>query len=205
MAAPQKRSGTTIIGIDKAYFAPFLDEQAETYDVPFRLDPIQELSVEPQTNTSSQYGDNIAIETASAMGAIEATATFTGLTPEIEARILGNTYIEEDRRVIKSANDIAPMGAFLYRRMRADGGYRYKVFYRGRFTLPNEETTTKEDQVEFQGAEMGLVFQPRLSDQVYEMSIDADKATPTSPDKWADAFFAKVLLPTESPNTGGGA
>lgn len=202
MAAPQKRSGTTIIGIDKAYFAPFLDEQAETYDVPFRLDPIQELSVEPQTNTSSQYGDNIAIETASAMGAIEATATFTGLTPEIEARILGNTYLAEDRRVIKSANDIAPMGAFLYRRMRADGGYRYKVFYRGRFALPKEETTTKEDKVEFQGSEMGLVFQPRQSDQVYEMSIDADKATPTAPDKWATKFFEKVLLPTESPATG---
>ncbi|MDA1658823.1 hypothetical protein PDK35_02385 [Bacillus cereus group sp. TH153LC] len=202
MAAPVKRSGTTIIGIDKAYFAPFLDEQAETYDVPFKLDPIQELSVEPQTNTSSQYGDNIAIETASAMGAIEATAKFTGLTPEIEAKILGNKYDSTDRRVIKSASDIAPMGAFLYRRMRADGGYRYKVFYRGRFTLPNETTTTKEDQVEFQSAEMGLVFQPRLSDQVYEMSIDADKPANGQVDPWATKFFEKVLLPTEKPSTG---
>ncbi|PFD41409.1 major tail protein [Bacillus cereus] len=199
MAAPVKRSGTTIIGIDKAYFAPFLDEIAETYEAPFRLDPIQSLSVEPQTNTSSQYGDNIAIETASAMGTIESTVNFTGLTPEIEARILGHKYIPADRRVIKAADDVAPQGAFLYRRMRADGGYRYKVFYRGRFTLPNEETNTKEDQVEFQSAELGIVFAPRLSDQVYEMSIDADKATPEAPDKWATKFFEKVLLPTENP------
>ncbi|WDS60619.1 hypothetical protein BC7_00022 [Bacillus phage BC-7] len=198
MASPVKRTGTTIIGIDKAYFAPFLDEGAETYDKPFRLDPIQELSIEPQTNTSSQYGDNIAIETASAMGAIEGTATFTGLTPEIEASIMGHKYQPADRRVIKSAEDVAPMGAFLYRRMRADGGYRYKVFYRGRFSLPNEETTTKEDQIEFQSAELGLTFVPRLSDQVYEMSIDADKATATVPDKWASKFFEKVLLPTET-------
>lgn len=199
MAAPVKRSGTTIIGIDKAYFAPFLDEVAETYEVPFRLDPIQNLTIEPQTNTTSQYGDNIAIETATAMGTIEGTATFTGLTPEIEARILGHTYVSADRRVIKSATDIAPMGAFLYRRMRADGGYRYKVFYRGRFAIPSEETATKEDQVEFQSAELAITFAPRLSDQVFEMSIDADKATASTPDKWATKFFEKVLNPTENP------
>jgi len=199
MASPARRRGTTIIGIDKAYFAPFMDETAETYEVPFALDPIQTFSVEPQTNTSSQYGDNIAIETASAMGTIDGTATFTGLTPEIEAKILGATYVPADRRVIKSASDVAPMGAFLYRRMRADGGFRYKVFYRGRFSLPNEETNTKEDQVDFQGSELAITFAPRLSDQVYEMSIDADKATSEKPDKWATEFFKKVLMPTENP------
>ncbi|MBJ8026318.1 hypothetical protein JDS90_33655, partial [Bacillus cereus] len=77
------------------------------------------------------------------MGTIEATGNFTGLTPESEARILGHKYVSADRRVIKAADDVAPPGAFLYRRMRADGGYRYKVCYRGRFTLPNEETNTK--------------------------------------------------------------
>lgn len=199
MAAPVKRSGTTIIGIDKAYFAPMLDEIAETYETPFKLDPIQNLQIEPQTNTSSQYGDNIAIETATAMGTIEGTATFTGLTPEIEAAILGHKYVADDRRVIKSASDIAPMGAFLYRRMRSDGGYRYKVFYRGRFAVPSEETATKEDQVEFQSSELSITFAPRLSDQVYEMSIDADKATALVPDKWATKFFEKVLNPTEVP------
>lgn len=197
MAAPVKRTGTTIIGIDMAYFAPFLDETAETYDVPFKLDPVQTISVEPQTNTTSQYGDNIAIETASAMGTIEATVTFTGLTPEIEAAILGHKYTSTDRRVVKKASDVAPMGAFLYRRMKADGSYRYKVFYRGRFSLPNEETNTKEDTVEFQGSEMGIVFAPRLSDQVYEMSIDADKGVGGAPDKYASKFFTKVYLPDE--------
>jgi phi13 family phage major tail protein len=199
MAAPVKRSGTTIIGIDMGYFAPFLDEIAETYEEPFKLDPIAELSVEPEVNTASQYGDNIAIETASAMGAINATIAFTGLTPEIEAKLLGHTYVTADRRVIKAASDIAPLGAFLYRRMRADGGYRYKVLYRGRFSIPKEETKTKEDQIEFQNSELGAVFMPRLSDQVYDMSIDADKATPLVPDKWATKFFEKVLLPTETP------
>ncbi len=199
MASPAKRTGTTIIGIDKGYFAPFTDEVAETYETPFKLDPIRSVSIEPEVNSASQYGDNIAIETASAMGAINATITFTGVTPEIEAKLLGHTYVEADRRVIKAASDIAPLGAFLYRRMRADGGYRYKVLYRGRFAVANEETTTKEDQIEFQDAEMTAVFMPRLSDQVYDMSIDADKATATAPDKWATKFFEKVLLPTESP------
>jgi len=198
MAAPTRRRGTTIIGIDKAYFAKFLDEAAETYDVPFALDPIQTFSVEPQVSSASQYGDNIAIETASAMGNIEGTVTFTGLTPAIEAEILGHQYEEKDRRVIKSASDIAPMGAFLYRRMKADGSYRYKVFYRGRFSLPNEETNTKEAEIDFQGVEMGITFVPRLSDQVFEMSIDAEKATPSAPDKYATKFFEKVLLHTET-------
>lgn len=199
MAAPVKRAGTTIIGIDKGYFAPFTDEMAETYETPFKLDPIVELKIEPATDTASQYGDNIAIETASAMGAINATVTFTGLTPEIEARLLGHTYVAADRRVIKAANNIAPLGAFMYRRLRADGGYRYKVLYRGRFGLPNEETATKEDKIDFQSSEMTAVFMPRLSDQVYDMSIDADKATALVPDKWETKFFTKVLLPTENP------
>jgi len=182
---------TTIIGIDKFYFAKMLDEQLETYDTPVYIAPVQELSIEPETDSASQYGDNRAIETASAMGSIKGTVKFTGISGENEALILGHK--QQEGKLIKSAEDVAPLGAVLYRRMKADGSYRYKVLYRGRFSLPKEETTTKEDKIDFQSAEFEVNFMPRLKDSIYEFQIDnPDKDT----DPWKTAFFAKVIEPS---------
>ncbi|WKV24090.1 hypothetical protein PSYJYH_000055 [Bacillus phage PSYJ-YH] len=172
---------TSIIGVDYAHFAKLTNEETKTYEEPKRLDPIQEIKVEPETNTTSQYGDNRAVETVNAMGAITLTVTFTGISPENDALLLGHTIDKTKKKVSKRADDIAPYGAFVYRRMRADGGFRYKVLYKGTFARPAEETKTKEDQVEFSGQELTASFMPLAVDGgLFEYYVDAavgDKAT----------------------------
>lgn len=183
---------TTIIGIDKLYFAPMKDEQLETYYKPVQIGYVQEFSIEPEQESVSQYGDNRAIETASAMGAITGTLTLTGIRPDREALILGHQFDETTNAVLKKANTIAPMGAVLYRRLKADGTYRYKVLYKGRFGLPKEETTTREDKIEFQGSEFTINFVPRLKDEFYEFQVDPPK---DKSKEWEDGFFKGVIEP----------
>jgi len=190
---------TSIIGIDKLYFAPMQDEQKETYYKPVQIGYVKELSVEPEVESVSDYGDNRAIESASAMGSIPAKLVLTGIQPDREALVLGHKYSKTNKTLIKSAEDVAPQGALLYRRMKADGSYRYKVLYKGRFALGKEETKTKEDKVEFQSPEYEISFMPRLKDSVYEFQIDANKATTQTPDNWAVDFFKGVVEPSDAP------
>ena len=45
---------------------------------------------------------------------------------------------------MRSADDIASDGAFAYRRRKSNGKYRYTIFYKGKFALTSDETSTLE-------------------------------------------------------------
>lgn len=179
---------TSIIGVDFAYFAKLTSEENKTYDKLVKLDPVQQIDVDPETSSTSQFGDNRAVETANAMGAIKLNVTFTGLEPSNEALLLGHNISVDKKSVEKRADDIAPYGAFIYRRLRADGGYRYKVLYKGRFNRPKESTKTKEDNVEFSGQELEANFMPLAIDGgLYEYYVDAPVGDKTVETAWKTA------------------
>jgi len=163
---------TTVIGVQELFYALILteDETTTTYESPKRLGYVQELTITPSTESASQYGDNRVIETYTSLGAIEVGVTLTGIEPEIEAEVLGHAYI--DGATVKTAIDQAPRVALLYKRLMADGLFRYKVLYRGQFALPEEANNTKEDTVTFQSTSLTASFIPRLSDQVFEYQVD---------------------------------
>src|SRR5699024_7638485 len=45
---------------------------------------------------------------------------------------------------LRAGNDIAPDGAFAYRRLKTNGKYRYTVLFKGQFALTGDETSTLE-------------------------------------------------------------
>ncbi|MEH7464576.1 major tail protein [Bacillus thuringiensis] len=192
---------TTIIGIDKLYYAKIVSdgEGGTRYEKPKHLGYVQELSVEPKVETASQYGDNRAIETASAMGAIDVKLKLTGIDPEVEADVLGYEYANGATK--KTAEAIAPEIALMYRRLKANGKYRYKVLYKGRLAIPSETTTTKEDKIDFQSTEFEASFMPRLSDGVFEYQIDEEMsgADKVVIQKWFEAVPEPVIKETLIP------
>lgn len=184
---------TSIIGVDFAYFAPLTSESNKTYGEMVKLDPVQQIDVEPETSSTSQYGDNRAVETVNGMGAITLKVTFTGVSMENEAMLLGHKIDSAKKSLTKRADDIAPYGAFVYRRMKANGAYRYKVLYKGVFSRPKESTKTKEDSVEFSGQEMEASFMPLAIDGgLYEHSVDAAVGDKTTEQAWQKG----IVFPT---------
>lgn len=175
---------TSIIGLDFAYFAPLTNEATKSYGTMKKLDPVVSIDVEPENNSTSQYGDNRAVETINSTGGIKFKVVFTGLSVDNEGLLLGHKV--SAGKLTKRADDIAPYGAFIYRRMKADGGFRYKVLYKGSFSRPKESTTTKKDSVEFSEPELEGTFMPLAIDGgLYEHMEDAPAGDTTIAEKWA--------------------
>ncbi|NSV17716.1 Ig-like domain-containing protein, partial [Enterococcus faecalis] len=61
---------------------------------------------------------------------------------EVLAEITGGEKLKGG--VLRSADDIAPDGAFAYRRRKSNGKYRYTIFYKGKFALTSDESSTLE-------------------------------------------------------------
>jgi phi13 family phage major tail protein len=185
---------TTIVGVEKLYYAILSDETATPvlYDAPKQLGFVQEMKVAPQSESASQYGDNRIIETATAMGNIELELTLTGISPEVEAEVLGHQY--GNGAIIKKDTDVAPYIALLYKRVKANGKSRFKVLYKGKMGLPEEANKSKEDKVEFQSTEMKATFAPRI-DGVYEFQLDEEVVTGTAGQALVSDWFNEVQEP----------
>jgi phage major tail protein, phi13 family len=192
---------TTVVGVEELFFAVIEDEtQSLTeYDTPERLGYVQELTITPNSEAVNQYGDNRIIESYTSISAIEVNATLTGISPEVEATILG--YTHANGVTIKHEKDQAPFVALMYKRLMANGKYRYKVLYKGKFSLPEESNQTKEESVTFQSTSLVATFVPRL-DGIYEYQVDEGTATGpalASIETWFTSVQEPVNVPASSP------
>ncbi|MBD9817549.1 major tail protein, partial [Enterococcus faecalis] len=102
------------------------------------------VSIKPDvtTETTPDYGDSVVQDQYVAFGGAEVTLETNGYQNEVLAEITGGEKLKGG--VLRSADDIAPDGAFAYRRRKSNGKYRYTIFYKGKFALTSDESSTLE-------------------------------------------------------------
>lgn len=190
-----------LVGLKDLFFAPEKAGAEGGYDTPYKIAKAMEATVTPNVSNTVLYADDSAAESASAEGETEIELGIDALANGIYAKLLGKQIVNGG--VIDTTADIAPNGALMFRSLKSNGKYRYIVFYKGNFQLPEESYKTKGESIEYNTPTIKGVFVH--SDSVvdakgngikrYFVDEDDEDADPEVIAQW----FTEVQLPTLVP------
>jgi len=147
----------SVVGIDQLYIAKITQDDAAAFvtDTPVWLAPAADLKQTPVTNAETQYADNQAYDTMSAVGETDLVATITNLPAERYAEITGQTFDATTGRVYEREGSPSYY-AFGFRTLKSNGKYRYYWYLKVKFSVPAEDAATKTDTPEFKSRELNV-------------------------------------------------
>jgi phi13 family phage major tail protein len=79
-----------------------------------------------------------------------------------------------------------------FRAPLSGGGYRYVWLTKGKFSIPEDQYTTKGDKVEFQTKTIAGQFVTTENSKVWKYEVDSNDLTDTA---IIDAWFSSVYKP----------
>ena len=143
MAPTNKKS---YIGVDQIYYALVTTDTSSSYvaGTPAVFAPAMNIVRSPKSNSKVQYADNQPFDSMNSKGETELEVEITGLTPDIQASVLGDTYNTATGRYYEGGGS-SPDVALGFRAKMRGGYYRYFWFLKGTFMSPDEETPTQTD------------------------------------------------------------
>ena len=122
----------------------------------------------PTTSDVKDFGDDRTLETDTSVTGGTLSMELNEPTMENEAWILGHKFETETKGMIRNVNDIAPyLGVGCVGKSKRDGKiiYKSKIYLKTQFRVPNDENTTKQEQVTFNHTAMeGNIFQLKNGD-----------------------------------------
>lgn len=180
------------IGLTNLHYAKMLTEDtvttAPTYDTPKRLVGVNSVSVSPETETATLYGDNTALATVTKTKKRTITLEIADLTPEDRAALLGHTYNSSKKLMSVDGDDSPPYVALLYEVNNHKGQSELHVFYKGKFAPSQEDTSTEGDSLEYGLSSLEGEFVSRIDNKRVEDVITVEPTDTTT----ATAFFGTV-------------
>lgn len=180
-----------VVGLEKLYVAKILsDGETTTFDTPKYLAGIKEIGVKPKINTDEFYAENQLWLSETTLANVDVEVDITDLTNEDEAMLLGHKIATEGG-IIKSADDVAPEVAVLFKANKGNGKARYVVLYKGKFSIGDEDYKGKEGKANFQSKKLKATFAPLHSNSMWSYKIDEEQGMTDT------KFFEKVIIPTE--------
>jgi phage major tail protein, phi13 family len=184
---------TIITGINKAYIALQTkdDSTGLSFGSPKYYAGIQELGFKPKQNTEQLYAENQVWDQATAFQQADIDVSLASLTSAQRAELLGQS-VATGGGVFASATDIAPYVALLYKATIA-GGFRYGVFYKGMFQIPDETIKGQEGKVAYAVPKLSATFIPTINNAMWEYHIDT--TDPNCPVDIDTTWFTAVAVP----------
>lgn len=184
-----------IISVEKPTWFKLTDESTEfpTYAEPITIGTAVGVKVSTSYETNQDYGDGVIQDQFTAFGGAEIGLVTNGYQNKILADITGGKVLKGG--ALRSGEDVAPDGAFAYRRKKSNGKYRYTVLYKGQFALTSDETTTQEgNKITFTHPEWtgSFVDVPGLG-YIYSVDDDDTGVDMTMIENW----FKEVANPKE--------
>lgn len=172
------------IGLKNIHVAKILEETKEEtlYDTPRKIAHAITANVTPNVETAVLHGDDRAVESTDELADIDIEIGITDLSPEDYAYLLGKK-VDANGGVVDSINDVAPELALLFEVPLSKNGKRMYVYYKGKFSLPSSEHTTKQGSVEYQTPTLSGKFLPR-EDGVWRYRLDAAPTNKAIIDAW---------------------
>ncbi len=191
-----------IVGLEKLYVAEIIkdDETGVEFDTPRYLEGVREIAINPSMNTEPFYAENVEWMSETTLESIEVEIDITDLKDEEEAFLLGHKVATEGG-IIKSADDIAPDVALLYKANKGKGEYRYQILYKGTFSLSEDGAKGKEGTTDYRSRALAARFAPLRFNKMWQYKVDSD--SPNAPTDLDTSFFKDVIVPTEAIDDGG--
>ncbi|WP_096635852.1 major tail protein [Clostridium cochlearium] len=185
-----------VVGLEKLYVAKILsDGETTTFDTPKYLAGVKEIGVKPKVNSDEFYAENQLWLSETTLANVDVEVDITDLTSEDEAMLLGHKIATEGG-IIKSADDVAPEVALLFKANKGNGKARYVVLYKGKFSIGDEDYKGKEGKANFQAKKLKATFAPLHSNSMWSYKIDEEQGMDDT------KFFKSVIIPTEKVDIG---
>lgn len=146
----------SLIGLRDLYVAE-IDPTDGTFGVPYRIAKAIEAKVSPKVSSTILYADDGAAESTSSEGETEIELGIDALENGIYAKLLGKKT-DANGVVEDSSGDIAPNVALMFRSLKSNGKYRYIIYYKGSFQVPEENYKTKGESIEYNTPTIKAVF-----------------------------------------------
>lgn len=169
-----KGKGLPIIGLDMFHYAILTEDDRTNllYEEPVHVPNIVEAGFNPNASNETFFADNGPAASFSQIGAAEIAINIGDLPPKDYAKIMGIPHTKGQIRYSTEANP--PDVAVGYRRKKTNGEYRFLWFYKGKFSLPEENGQTQTDSVEFQTQELTFSALARMHDGEVFTRVDSD-------------------------------
>ena len=175
------------IGIDKLHYAKVIkdDKTGVTYSTVTRVPGLIEINIDPQTNSTTIYADDMPYATATAQGEINVSINVEDLPLEIHADLLGHEI--KDGVMISSGEDEPPDVAIMFQSKQRDGSTKYVKLLKGKFREPSENPKTKTDTPEFVTPTLEGTFINRIYDKIWKKTAVSSNRAFTGAETWYDS------------------
>lgn len=179
-----------IVGLRDLHYAPLTKDDATgvTYGPVVALAGAVTAKISPKVNSETLYADDMAVETASALGQIDVEIEVSDLPLSAVADLLGYT-VGSDGVLKYDAGTVPPYVALGFRSQKSNGKFRYVWLVKGRFDPPEENFETKADKPKFQTATIKGTFVARSYDRVWKYTGDEDETGFTAGATWFNAVY----------------
>ena len=162
------------IGVRKAFYAKYTADG--TYTGGAQFGKISSFNFTPTISSVKDYGDDAVSEVSNEMSGGTLSIEANQLTLQERAFLLGHTYTEQDGLLV-NANDTAPyvgFGAMSVEQVSGVKSYVAKWYKKLMFKEPNDENSTKQENVSFQHTTIESDVVPQEN---YDISITKSFAT----------------------------
>ena len=181
---------STLTGLKDIYYAKLTETTAngtttETYDTPVKLGHAISVDINPNLETATLYGDNMAVATKTKLKEITITIDTTDIPLSDRAILLGHSYNSTTGAVTVKGDDAPPYVALLFAATTADDTLHYYKFYKGKFAPGQQQIETEGESINWQTPSMEGTFIARASDgKVYDMLDGAVAGSATLASSW---------------------
>lgn len=181
-------ANTTVTGLKDVYYAVLTKDDSTggaTYSTPVKLGHAISMDVQPNTESGTLYGDNMAVSTKVKLKDITITFETSDIPFKDRAIMLGHTVDETTGKVTVKGDDKAVYVAILFAATTAEDTTQYYKYLKGKFTSSQQQIETEGDGINFQPPTMEGTFVARSSDgKIYEMVDSADEGSATLIENW---------------------
>lgn len=167
---------STVLGLEDIYYAKMTADSiggSTTYGTPKKLGHAIKVDVNPNTETSTLYGDNTAVATKTKLKDVDITIETDEIPLEDQAIILGHTYDSVTGAVTVKGDDKAPYVAIMFKANTSKDTCEYRKYYKGKFAPTQETIETEGENINWQTPSMTGKFIARDSDKKICDKVDS--------------------------------
>lgn len=181
------------VGLKNIYAALLTEGETVTYAAPRKIAHAVTANVTPNTESVPLYGDDRTVEMAEALGDIDIEIGITDLSVEDYAFLLGKT-VDSNGGITDSVDDIAPYVALGFEIPLSNGGKRLYWYYKGKFSIPSSEHTTKQGTTAYQTPTIAGKFFAR-EDGKWRYRLDSNETNSAIVASWFTAVQEEPTIP----------
>lgn len=179
------------IGVKKFYYAAQTAEDtastAATYGSPKAIEGLRTVGIEVDQETNTLYADDGPFATDVGAPTIKVSIELAEIPLEDQAALLGHTYDSTNKTLTSKTSDSPPYVAIMFAGTTSDGGNLGVKLFKGKFSEPNDNYQTKEENIEWQPQTIEGEFVALKNNSTYKYVQEFASGASM------DTFFSAVL------------